>query len=92
VDWNRDAGHRDHDRNTLRLRLDPEGEPAGLEPGMTEWIENSEDGVTIMELALDRSYPAKRRDNAGPTSDWRGGSAPARLHVTAAQADANDNA
>jgi hypothetical protein len=30
----------DHDRNTLRLRLDPEGEPAGLEPGMTVWIEN----------------------------------------------------
>ena len=30
----------DHDRNTLRLRLDPEGEPANLEPGMTVWIEN----------------------------------------------------
>jgi HlyD family secretion protein len=30
----------DHDRNTLRLRLDPEGEPAGLEPGMTVRIEN----------------------------------------------------
>jgi hypothetical protein len=30
----------DHDRNTLRLRLDPKGEPAGLEPGMTVWIEN----------------------------------------------------
>jgi HlyD family secretion protein len=26
--------------NTLRLRLDPEREPAGLEPGMTVWIEN----------------------------------------------------
>src|SRR5258708_6380620 len=25
----------DHDRNTLRLRLDPQGEPANLEPGMT---------------------------------------------------------
>jgi hypothetical protein len=37
-------------------------------------------------------YPTKRRDNAWPTSDRRGGSAPARLHVTAAQADANDNA
>jgi len=30
----------DHDRNTLRLRLDPEGELAGLEPGMTVWIAN----------------------------------------------------
>jgi HlyD family secretion protein len=29
-----------HDRNTLRLRLDPKGETAGLEPGMTVWIEN----------------------------------------------------
>jgi len=26
--------------NTLRLRLDPQGEPADLEPGMTVWIEN----------------------------------------------------
>jgi HlyD family secretion protein len=26
--------------NTLRFRLDPEREPAGLEPGMTVWIEN----------------------------------------------------
>jgi hypothetical protein len=25
----------DHDRNTLRLRLDPQGEPGGLEPGST---------------------------------------------------------
>ena len=38
------------------------------------------------------SYPTKRRDNAGPTSEWRGGSAPARLHVKAAQAAANDSA
>jgi HlyD family secretion protein len=30
----------DHDRNTLRLRLDPQGETAGLEPGMTVWIEH----------------------------------------------------
>ena len=29
-----------HDRSTLRLRLDPQREPAGLEPGMTVWIEN----------------------------------------------------
>ena len=30
----------DHDRNTLRLRLEPAVEPTGLEPGMTVWIEN----------------------------------------------------
>jgi hypothetical protein len=37
-------------------------------------------------------YPARRRDIAGPTSERRGGSAPARLQVKAAQAAANDNA
>jgi HlyD family secretion protein len=38
--WQAERVIGDHDRNTLRLRLDPEGEPAGLEPGMTVWIEN----------------------------------------------------
>jgi HlyD family secretion protein len=38
--WQAERVVGDHDRNTLRLRLDPEGEPAGLEPGMTVWIEN----------------------------------------------------
>jgi hypothetical protein len=28
----------DHDRNTLRLRLDPQGDPIGVEPGITVWI------------------------------------------------------
>jgi hypothetical protein len=28
----------DHDRNTLRLRLDPQGDPTGFEPGMTVWL------------------------------------------------------
>jgi HlyD family secretion protein len=37
--WQAERVIGDHDRNTLRLRLDP-GEPAGLEPGMTVWIEN----------------------------------------------------
>jgi HlyD family secretion protein len=37
--WQAERVIGDHDRNTLRLRLDPEGEPAGLEPGMTAWIE-----------------------------------------------------
>jgi HlyD family secretion protein len=38
--WQAERVIGDHDRNTLRLRLDPDGEPAGLEPGMTVWIEN----------------------------------------------------
>src|ERR1700731_2021491 len=38
--WQAERVIGDHDRNTLRLRLDPDGEPAGLEPGMTVWINN----------------------------------------------------
>ncbi|MEH2482367.1 HlyD family secretion protein [Nitrobacteraceae bacterium AZCC 2146] len=38
--WQAERVIGDHDRNTLRLRLDPQLEPAGLEPGMTVWIEN----------------------------------------------------
>ncbi len=38
--WQAERVIGDHDRNTLRLRLDPQGEPAGLEPGMTVWIEH----------------------------------------------------
>jgi HlyD family secretion protein len=37
--WQAERVIGDHDRNTLRLRLDPEGEPAGLDPGMAVWIE-----------------------------------------------------
>lgn len=36
--WQAERVIGDHDRNTLRLRLDPKQEPAGLEPGMTVWI------------------------------------------------------
>ena len=36
--WQAERVIADHDRNTLRLRLDPEGELANLEPGMTVWI------------------------------------------------------
>jgi hypothetical protein len=28
----------DHDRNTLRLRLDLEGDPSIFEPGMSVWL------------------------------------------------------
>jgi len=38
--WQAERVIGDHDRNTLRLRLDPERGPAGFEPGMTVWIEN----------------------------------------------------
>ena len=33
--WQAERAIGDHDRNTLRLRLDPQGDPAKLEPGMT---------------------------------------------------------
>jgi HlyD family secretion protein len=38
--WQAERVIGDHDRNTLRLRLDLDGQPAGLEPGMTVWVEN----------------------------------------------------
>jgi HlyD family secretion protein len=37
--WQAERVIGDHDRNTLRLRLDPRGGSEGLEPGMTVWIE-----------------------------------------------------
>lgn len=33
--WQAERAVGDHDRNTLRLRLDPQGDASGLEPGMT---------------------------------------------------------
>jgi hypothetical protein len=36
--WQAERAAGDHDRNTVRLRLDPRGDPTGLEPGMTVWI------------------------------------------------------
>ncbi len=38
--WQAERVIGDHDRNTLRLRLDPQERSTGLEPGMTVWIEN----------------------------------------------------
>src|SRR5271168_810560 len=37
--WQAERVIGDHDRNTLRLRLDPQGASAGLEPGMTVWVQ-----------------------------------------------------
>jgi HlyD family secretion protein len=36
--WQAERAVGDHDRNTLRLRLDPQGDASWLEPGMTAWI------------------------------------------------------
>ncbi|MDI4235622.1 efflux RND transporter periplasmic adaptor subunit [Bradyrhizobium sp. Arg237L] len=38
--WQAERVIGDHDRNTLRLRLDPQDEAAGLAPGMTVWIKH----------------------------------------------------
>jgi HlyD family secretion protein len=38
--WQAERVIGDHDRNTLRLRLDPQGEATALEPGMAVWIAN----------------------------------------------------
>jgi HlyD family secretion protein len=37
--WQAERVIGDHDRNTLRLRLDLQGSSAGLEPGMTVWVQ-----------------------------------------------------
>jgi HlyD family secretion protein len=37
--WQAERVIGDHDRNTLRLRLDPGAKAAAIEPGMTVWIE-----------------------------------------------------
>ncbi|WFU81646.1 HlyD family efflux transporter periplasmic adaptor subunit [Bradyrhizobium sp. CIAT3101] len=37
--WQAERVVGDHDRNTLRLRLDQDGRQTALEPGMTVWIE-----------------------------------------------------
>ena len=37
--WQAERVIGDHDRNTLRLRLDPKEDSSTLEPGMTIWIE-----------------------------------------------------
>jgi HlyD family secretion protein len=37
--WQAERAIGDHDRNTLRLRLDPQADAIGFEPGMTVWID-----------------------------------------------------
>jgi HlyD family secretion protein len=36
--WQDERAVGDHDRNTLRLRLDPQGDATAFEPGMTVWL------------------------------------------------------
>jgi HlyD family secretion protein len=36
--WQAERAVGDHDRNTLRLRLDPQGDATGFDPGMTVWV------------------------------------------------------
>jgi HlyD family secretion protein len=36
--WQAERAVGDHDRNTLRLRLDPQGDAGAFHPGMTVWI------------------------------------------------------
>jgi HlyD family secretion protein len=36
--WQAERAVGDHDRNTLRLRLDPQGDATAFEPGMTVWV------------------------------------------------------
>jgi HlyD family secretion protein len=36
--WQAERAIGDHDRNTLRLRVDPQGNTMGFEPGMTVWL------------------------------------------------------
>jgi HlyD family secretion protein len=38
--WQAERVIGDHDRSTLRVRLDPQEEATGLEAGMTTWIEH----------------------------------------------------
>jgi len=37
--WQAERAVGGHDRNTLRLRLDLQGEPTGFEPGMSVWLD-----------------------------------------------------
>ena len=36
--WQAERAVGDHDRSTLRLRLDPQGDVSAFEPGMTVWF------------------------------------------------------
>jgi HlyD family secretion protein len=63
--WQAERAIGDHDRNSLRLRLDPRGNPIGFEPGMTVWIVRPEMGIGAMHSAsvgLGGSRPERGRN------------------------------
>jgi HlyD family secretion protein len=49
--WQAERAIGDHDRNSLRLRLDPRGNPTGFEPGMTVWMVRHVQNVGAMHSA-----------------------------------------
>jgi len=49
--WQAERAVGDHDRNTLRLRLDPQGDVSAFEPGMTVWFQ-SLSGAAATHLAM----------------------------------------
>src|SRR5262249_1115920 len=56
--WQAERAIGDHDRNTLRLRLDPEGDPTGFEPGTTVWLKRF---VIFSHLWKPMEVPVKLR-------------------------------
>jgi HlyD family secretion protein len=49
--WQAERAIGDHDRNALHLRLDPQGNPTGFEPGMTVWMVHPVQNVGAMHSA-----------------------------------------
>jgi hypothetical protein len=43
--WQAERAIGDHDRNTLRVRLDPQRDASELKPGMTVWAAALKEGV-----------------------------------------------
>jgi HlyD family secretion protein len=47
--WQAERAVGDHDRNTLRLRLDLQGDQSDFEPGMTVWMPASHSGTASLK-------------------------------------------
>jgi hypothetical protein len=73
----------------------PKGGQDGLRSAASRDSERVRNAIVVRcgtRAALDRQERFRKRpDNSAPTSDCRGGAAPARPHVKAAQIDANDS-
>src|SRR6185369_14947545 len=57
--WQAERAVGDHDRATLRLRLDPQGDASAFEPGLTVWLKREE------RLALCNRGPLRRSQATG---------------------------